>query len=118
MIASATTNTAVARPSQPATIAVWPACFGGLSCGIEFGGEMHGPVGEQRGPPGGDGVPVDDALNTETLVIREPFHARERRVGLGGGGDGAGDRVLGGVLEPTDQPQARARPTPSAVTRR
>jgi hypothetical protein len=75
-----------------------------LSCGIELGREMHRPVGEEGGPAGDDGVPVDDALHAEALATHEPFDAQERRVGLSRCGDGAGDRVLGGVLKRADEP--------------
>ena len=62
LIASATTNTRGGASVPAGDDRGLAACLGRLPCGIEFGGEMHGPVGEEGGPAGDDGVPVDDAL--------------------------------------------------------
>ena len=50
-------------------------------------------------------MPVDDAFHTETLPVPERADRRERRLGARGAGDRASDRMLGGVLERTHEPE-------------
>ena len=50
--------------------------------------------------------PVDDALHAEPFEVVERLHGREGPDAVAGaGGDGLGDRMLGGVLEGTGEPQ-------------
>ena len=78
--------------------------LGGRLGGFELGGEGHGPVGEEPFAAGDHAVPVDDALDAEAFEVGEAFDGGEGADPLAGaGGDGLGDRVLGGVLEGTGE---------------
>ena len=75
---------------------------------------MHAPVGQEPFSAGNDRMPVDDALNAEPFLALERLDCRERPDFLAcRGGDGAGDRMLGGRFERADEPEnltrARAR---------
>ena len=74
--------------------------LGGRLGGCEFGGEGHGPVGEEPFAAGDHAVPVDDALDAEAFEVGEAVDGGECADLLAGaGGDGLGDGVLGSVLE-------------------
>ena len=72
--------------------------------GSQFGGERHGPVGEEPFAAGDHAVAVDDALDAEAFEVGEALDGGQAADAVaGGGGDGLGDGVLGGVLEGTDE---------------
>ena len=78
---------------------------GRLGC-FQLGRQVQRPVGEQLGPPGDDGVTVDDALHAEALAVLEGLDGGQGAEPLpGGAGDGLGDGVLGGVLHGADEAQ-------------
>ena len=60
---SATTNTAVARPSQPAAMAVCPRASAARRAASSSGGRCIAHSAQQRRPPDDQRVPVDDALD-------------------------------------------------------
>ena len=66
---SATTKIAVARPSQPAAIAVCPRASAARRAASSSGRQVHRPVGQQRGPADDQRVAVDDALDAEALAV-------------------------------------------------
>ena len=67
---------------------------------------MQRPVGEEPLAAGDDGVAVDDALHAEAVEVGERLDGGQRDAALDrAGGDGAGDRVLGGVLERAGEQQ-------------
>ena len=72
----------------------------------QLGAEAQAPVGQEPLPAGDDGVAVDHALDAEALGVGEGLDRRQRaELDSGGGGDGPGDGVLGGVLDRADQAQ-------------
>ena len=116
MTVSATTSTPRTAPSQPATTAVRPRRLGLGDGGRELGGEVHRPVGEEAGPAGDDGMPVDDPWTPRPAALANDSTAGSRPVSVAGGvGDGPGDRVLGGVLDGAGEPQDVARLVPATV---
>ena len=102
---SATTKTAVACPSQPAAIAVCPRASAARRAASSAGGRCMRPIGQQRGPAHDQRVALDDALDAEPFAVGEALDRGQRARRRRGGGDGLGDRVLGGVLERADQAQ-------------
>ena len=76
---SATTNTAAAWPSQPAAMAVCPRASAAPAGGVELGGQVHRPVGQQRRAADDERVPVDDALDAEALAVGEALDRGQRR---------------------------------------
>ncbi len=114
---SATTTTPRDAPSQPTRTAVRPAASARIRGVTQRGVERHRPVGEEALPAGDDGVPVDDAGHAEALRAGEALDRGEvEPASRAPAAIGAGDRVLGRVLQRTGQPQHLVASLPSAGT--
>jgi hypothetical protein len=88
-----------------------PEVLGGRLGGFELGGERHCPIGEEPFAPGDHAVPVDDAVHAESFEVREAFDGGQCGDLLAStGGDGLGDRMLGGVLQCTGEPDDAVGP--------
>ena len=107
LAASATTSRPRAAPSQPAATTVWPSACGLARAASSSRGQAAWPHSARSARPAGDDrVAVDDALDAEALAVAERLDRGERAgLALGAAGDGAGDGMLGGVLERADEAQ-------------
>ena len=102
---SATTNTAVACPSQPAVIAVCPRASAARRAASSSGPRCIAQSARSAGRPTISAWPSTTPSTPRPSRLVKPSTAGSGAFGRGRPGDGLGDRVLGGVLERSDEPQ-------------
>ena len=112
---SATTKTARALPSHAAAIAVLPsACASRRRTPSGPSSTPHSSSSDGR--PTTSAWPSTTPCDAEAVAVLEGLDRREPALSRSGACDRAGDRMLRGVLDGSDEPQRLARSTPSAAT--